>query len=76
MDKEWLKSRCIGTFLHKFKIFKITDKYVHEICEICSKEVAFTIINGRTDNLDYLDYHLHNALTPNHPYFKPQYANT
>lgn len=74
MDKEWLKSKCVGTWLHRFKVFNITEKYVHEICEICKEEVVFTIVNGMTSNIDYLDYHLHNALTPSHPYFTPQYG--
>jgi len=76
MDKEWLKSKCVGTWLHRFKIFRINERGVHEICEICQEEVIFPIINGKTDNIQYLDYHLHNALTQSHPYFIPQYANS
>lgn len=73
MDKEWLKSKCIGTWLHKFIIFRITDKYVHEICERCAEEVAFSIVNGKTDNLNYLDYHLRSALTPHHPLYYAEF---
>lgn len=74
MDKEWLKSKCMLGYLHKFNIFKITDKYVHEICERCQQEEAFIIINGKTDNLNYLDYHLRSCLVPAHPYYEAEYG--
>ena len=73
MDKEWLKSKCIGTALHNFQIFKITDKYAHEICGNCAEEVAFPIVNGKTDNLMYLEYHLRSALVPSHPLYYAEY---
>lgn len=72
-DLEWLKSKCIGTWLHDYKIFKVTPTYVHEICTRCADEVAFTIINGKTDNMDYLDYHLRNALPKWHPIYHAEY---
>lgn len=75
MDLEWLKSKCIGTYLHRFKIWKMSNKCVAEICEICREEIFFPVVNGKTDNLDYLDYHLRNALKPSHPYFKAEYPN-
>lgn len=74
-DLEWLKSKCIGTALHNFQIFNITDKYVHEICRNCAQEEAFSIVNGKTDNLNYLDFHLRSALTPNHPLYYAEFPN-
>lgn len=73
MDKEWLKSRCIGTWLHKFQIYKMNDRGVHEICQRCQKEIFFPIIMGKTDNIDYLDYHLREALVPSHPMYYAEY---
>lgn len=73
MDREWLKSKCIGTWLHKFIIFKVNEKGSHEICERCFEEAFFPMINGQTDNLHYLDYHLRSALTPNHPLYYAEY---
>jgi len=72
-DKEWQKSKCIGTWLHKFVILKINERGVHEICERCQQEEVFAVVNQQTDNLEYLSYHLRSALTPNHPLYYAEY---
>ena len=75
IDREWRKSKCIAGFLHRFDIHILTPYSVKEVCNICKKEIYFSIVQGQTDNFEYLDYHLRQALPKWHPYYKLEYPN-
>ena len=74
-DLEWWNSKCIGTFLHDFRIYQAHEQGVHEVCRRCGESAYFPIVNGQTDNLDYLSYHLRSALPRYHPLFLAEYPN-
>jgi hypothetical protein len=42
---------------------------VMEVCEICHKTQFFKLIDGKSDNLSYMNWHTRNALPPSHPLF-------
>lgn len=69
------KSKCVGLWLHRFEIIEQWDNAVVEMCGICLKKKVFRIVNGRTNNLEYLSYHLRSALIPQHPLWKHEYPN-
>lgn len=73
-DLEWLDSKCIGTSLHRYEIWKVAPTCVVEVCAICKNEIYFNLIDGKVDNLDYLNYHLRQALPKWHPYYEAEYG--
>ena len=74
-DLEWWNSKCLGTFLHDFKFYQAGENGVSEVCSRCGELCAFVVIDGKTDNLDYLSYHLRSALPKWHPIYYAEYPN-
>ncbi len=71
----WDKSKCrIGMgWLHKFEIYQQDDRGVLEICVRCGLRKTWEVRNGKINNLDYLSYHVRNALIPQHNLFPREY---
>jgi len=63
------ESQCKNKYLHRFEIVEEYEEGVLEVCEICKKKKFFKLIDGRPDNLSYMDYHIRNALPAQHPYY-------
>lgn len=74
-DPFWGKSQCLGSWLHRFTIKRQWMDGVEEVCEICGEQVFFKVVNGKTDNYEYMSYHARQFLMPQHPYFKHEYNN-
>ncbi len=64
---------CLGKYLHRFSIVGEYDNGVLEACEICHKTRFFKLIDGKVDNLNYMDWHIRNALPQFHPYYYHEY---
>lgn len=74
-DSFWGKSNCRNGWLHRFNIAEAHLEGVLERCEICGEEVFFPVIEGKTDNVEYLSYHARNALMKEHELFSREYPN-
>lgn len=72
-DLFWLKSLCIGTWLHRYIIVRQYGDGIEERCQICGDQQIFKMIDGRADNLEYIDYHMRQVLFPQHPLFHHEY---
>lgn len=72
-DPFWRHSQCLGSWLHRFVIANNYGDCVHEVCQICGQSQFFRIIDGQCNNLEYLDYHLRQALVPQHKYYSHEY---
>ena len=72
-DEFWLKSECLGGYLHKFELKQQWAECIQEVCERCGQEEYFQIVDGRIDNLTYIDYHMRQVLVPQHPLFFHEY---
>lgn len=70
----WQKSRCLGSWLHRFVIKAEFPQGVLEVCEICHMRRFFRIHEGKVNNKEYMDWHFRQALTPFHPYFNHEYT--
>lgn len=75
MDEYYLKSECIGGYLHRFNLKQQWFDCVQEVCEICGQEEYFQIVDGRIDTLNYGDYHMRQWLVPQHPLYQNEYPN-
>lgn len=71
----WPKSRCKGSWLHRFELVEEHPNWAKETCGICGKSVYFKICNGRINNLDYIKYHMRQVLTPQHNLYYHEYPN-
>lgn len=69
----WGKSKCLGSWLHRFQILAECPEGTEEICEICKLRVFHKVHQGRIDNNKYISYHARDLLTPNHPHFYHEY---
>lgn len=69
------KSHCKEGWLHRFTILRQSPNGVEEGCIICKEKRVFKIIEGRINNLEYLEYHIRQALPKWHPLFKREYPN-
>lgn len=76
MSSFWQRSRCLGIWLHRFKIVKQWDEAVMERCEICHKSKVFQIRNGRVNNNEYIAWHIRQMLVPNHNLFSHEYEKS
>lgn len=72
----WQNSYCGNGWLHKYEIKDQIQEMTIEVCERCGNKQFFKFINGRTDNLHYLSYHLRSALPKQHPQFKKEYEES
>lgn len=72
-DIYWGKSECGNGWLHRYEILEQHADYVMEVCVICHEPAYFKLINGKSDNFDYLDHHLRQALFKAHPQFIREY---
>lgn len=69
----WAKSRCKGSWLHRFNIVDAGEDYVKEVCSLCGKSIFHKVFYGQTDNNDYLKYHARQALFPQHQLYYHEY---
>jgi hypothetical protein len=75
-NSSWANSNCKGTWLHRFKITEQYGNAVKEVCEICGKSKVFKIDeSGRTNNLEYVAYHIRQVLVPQHKLYQHEYGN-
>jgi len=74
MNSYWQPSKCGGTRLHRFQLFRQFDGGSEEVCEICHKRKFFKIANGKLDNNTYLRWHFRDILQSNHPLYKREYG--
>lgn len=58
----WQQSKCLNSYLHRFKIEKEYVDGVLEVCEICHKSKFFKIVDGKVDGNAYMSWHLRSAL--------------
>ena len=63
------ESRCVENWLHDYRIVDQDESCVYEVCRKCNKRQHFRIINDQADSNGYLNHHIRQALTPNHPLF-------
>ncbi len=70
----WSLSECKDGWLHRYKILGQDSSVVIEMCNICQDTQIFRLVNGKTDNMKYLQYHLHNALPPYHKLYARQHG--
>lgn len=68
-------AKCVGSWLHRFRIERDTPEWVEEICEICGKRVIHSVWEGRIDNKRYAEYNARLFLQPNHPQYEREYGN-
>ncbi len=71
-------SKCFGTWLHNYKIIKCHYKadyfMVEELCFRCHDRKFFKMKKGgQVDNLNYIKYHVRQALPKHHPLFNHEY---
>lgn len=70
------RSECRNGWLHRFNIVAEYPEGVQERCEICGKKVFFRVINGKSNNTDYISYHMRQCLVPQHRAWKREYPNS
>lgn len=71
--KAWNNSKCINQWFHRFKIVFQIPQGVLEQCEICHKRKFFKMVQGRTNNMEYIAYHNRQCLPREHNNFKREY---
>ncbi len=74
MSLFWGKSKCKGTWLHRYHIVEQGTNFVKERCEICKKQVVYKFIYGKINNFKYLEDHKRQALPVYHNRFKKEYG--
>lgn len=68
----WRDSMCRNSYLHRFEIKAEYPEGVKEVCSICGKSKFFRVIEGKLNNLTYMNYHIKQSLPAFHPYFSRQ----
>jgi len=68
-DEFYRESMCQNEYLHRFNIVAEYPEGVLEVCEICGLDKFFRIIDGKIDNYEYMDWHLRQALPPQHDHY-------
>lgn len=68
-------SQCRNSRLHRFEIVAEFPEGIQERCEICHKKVFFRVIDGKSNNRNYISYHMRDCLPPIHRLFKREYPN-
>jgi hypothetical protein len=71
----WQKSICKGPWLHRFVLVGGTDRAIKEVCQVCHLAKFFVTRLGRSDNREYLAWHLRSALQPRNARFRKEYPN-
>ena len=66
-------SQCKGKWLHRFKIAEEYPTGIMEECEVCKMRKFFKLVDGKADNMSYMDWHIRSALPPNHPFYYHEY---
>lgn len=62
-------SLCKNKYLHRFSIKEESTTGVLEVCEICKLRHSFKVIDEKLNNADYMNWHIRNALPPQHPLY-------
>lgn len=68
-------SKCRGSWLHRFEVVGSSTQGVLERCAICHKKVSFRVRDGIVSPINYLSYHMRNALPKEHRLFAHEYPN-
>lgn len=76
IDPQWELSQCYGDWLHCFNLVESRYEYSLEVCEICGQEEYFQVVDGRVDNMNYIEYHARQCLPKQHPLFRHEYPNS
>lgn len=63
------ESRCVEGYLHAYRITEQDEDCVFETCRRCGRRQHFKVIDGTVENINYLNHHIQQALTPDHPGF-------
>lgn len=71
--KLWKNSECINKWYHRFVIVAQTPQGTWEQCQICHKRKFFKILHGKHNNMEYLSWHIRQALQPYHQKFNREY---
>jgi len=66
-------SKCLGQYLHRFRIGKEYPQGTLEVCEICHKQKFFRVIDGKFNNQEYMSYNIRLILPDFHPYYYHEY---
>jgi len=74
-DILWRNSQCVGIWLHDYQIVGAGPDGVVEMCMRCKDRQYFKMGYGNLSNIEYLDYHLRQALLKQHPLFSHEYPN-
>lgn len=67
------ESLCRNQYLHRFEIKGEYPEGVKEVCLICGMSKFFRIIENKVNNLEYMDFHMKQALPNLHPYYDHEY---
>jgi hypothetical protein len=65
----FLKSKCKGTYLHKFANINAKENAVLERCVKCGKRHVIRLVKGEPHIVDYARYHQREFLIPQHRLF-------
>lgn len=76
VEPEWPRSQCYGDWLHRFELVEQQFEYVLEVCQICGQEEYFAVVDGRVDNMNYIEYHARQCLPKQSPLFIHEYPNS
>jgi hypothetical protein len=67
------KSQCKKGWLHRYRISRVFNEGVEEICDICKDRKFF---KNNISNAVYLTSHQRQALSKDHNLFSHEYAST
>lgn len=70
----WQNSQCFNSYLHRFSVKEEYPQGVMEECEICRMRKFFKIIDGKLNNIDYMSYHIRQALPQFHERYDHEYS--
>lgn len=71
----WSKSDCKDGWLHDYKIIAQYPQGVIEGCLKCKDKQYFKVLSGKVANMEYIKYHLRQALPRYHKLFYHEYQN-
>jgi hypothetical protein len=63
-------SKCVGAYLHDFKIIQDFTHGAKEVCQKCKKQMIFT---HKTPNRVYVSYHIRETLQKSNSIFAHEY---
>ncbi len=70
---DFSKSKCKGSYLHKFIVLGQREDSVLERCVKCGAKHVIKIVNGMPNTVEYARYHQREFLIPQHRLFKKEF---